>query len=227
MPATSGRTSLTQFAFFDPDSSCWRTWPAISLWGSETYSATFPKRGSMRNGALYERVTSAPATSEPASSSLLPTPTTEPMTGSGHARHLGGEVKSLLPTPAAGNFNDGESVESWTARRDRLVAQHNNGNGMGTPLAMAVKMLPTPRTSDTNGPGAHGEGGSDLRTVVSLLPTPTTQNSHGNAYNSHGSDLLPGVAVKASNGGLTVPPSSDTLSQLAGLHPDQLTIEDA
>lgn len=33
-------------------------------------------------------------------------------------------------------------------------------------------MLPTPRTSDTNGPGAHGTGGLDLRTAVTLLPTP-------------------------------------------------------
>jgi hypothetical protein len=33
--------------------------------------------------------------------------------------------------------------------------------------------LPTPRTSDTNGPGKHGDGGMDLRTTVNrLLPTP-------------------------------------------------------
>lgn len=35
-------------------------------------------------------------------------------------------------------------------------------------------LLPTPRTSDTNGAGAHGDGGLDLRTAVTLLPTPTT-----------------------------------------------------
>ncbi len=51
----------------------------------------------------------------------------------------------LLPTPNAGGFNDGESVESWLARRDRMKERHDNGNGMGTPLNMAVKMLPTPR----------------------------------------------------------------------------------
>jgi DNA (cytosine-5)-methyltransferase 1 len=40
--------------------------------------------------------------------------------------------------------------------------------------------LPTPRTSDTNGAGAHGDGGADLRTAVSLLPTPTSQAAkHG------------------------------------------------
>lgn len=36
--------------------------------------------------------------------------------------------------------------------------------------------LPTPRTSDANGTGAHGEGGLDLRTTVALLPTPTARD---------------------------------------------------
>ena len=35
-----------------------------------------------------------------------------------------------------------------------------------------LTLLPTPQTSDTNGPGEHGTGGPDLRTAVSLLPTP-------------------------------------------------------
>ena len=39
-------------------------------------------------------------------------------------------------------------------------------------------MLPSPRTSDTNGAGHHGDGGMDLRTAVAeipLLPTPAAQ----------------------------------------------------
>ncbi len=32
---------------------------------------------------------------------------------------------------------------------------------------------PTPRTSDTNGAGLHGDGGMDLRTAVTMWPTPT------------------------------------------------------
>lgn len=69
-------------------------------------------------------------------------------------------------------------------------------------------LLPTPRSSDTNGAGAHGEGGVDLRTAVSaLLPTPAVndmgegktidawdewtakmQAAHGNG-NGHGKSL--------------------------------------
>lgn len=107
---------------------------------------------------------------------------------------------TLLPTPAAGLHNDGESVESWSARRDRVKATGINGNGMGMPLPIAVQLLPTPtvtnqhgneyngrgelllpgivqllptpRTTDMNGPGVHGDGGVDLRTAVTMMPTP-------------------------------------------------------
>lgn len=54
------------------------------------------------------------------------------------------ESLDLLPTPAAGNFNDGEDVDGWLARREAIKAKGINGNGMGTPLAIAVKTLPTP-----------------------------------------------------------------------------------
>src|SRR5262245_19947174 len=48
-------------------------------------------------------------------------------------------------------------------------------------LTSRGSMLPTPRTSDVNGPGRHGDGGLDLRTRLTLLPTP--------AVNDMGRDL--------------------------------------
>ena len=51
-----------------------------------------------------------------------------------------GEHLTLLPSPSAGNFNDGERLVSWLARRDRNRAKGINGNGMGTPLSIAVRM---------------------------------------------------------------------------------------
>ena len=56
----------------------------------------------------------------------------------------------LLPTPAAMNPNDGESLESWEARRARVKLTAKNGNGFGKPLAIAALELaptgdPTPR----------------------------------------------------------------------------------
>lgn len=51
----------------------------------------------------------------------------------------GADASRLLPTPAAGNFNDGESLESWEQRRRRNLAKGINGNGQGTPLAIAAQ----------------------------------------------------------------------------------------
>ena len=90
----------------------------------------------------------------------LPTPRAT----DGHGHHgTGGPdlrtvaVELLLPTPAAMNPNDGESVETWEARRARVKVTANNGNGFGTPLAIAVqKLLPTPTTQD----GANTGGAS-------------------------------------------------------------------
>lgn len=79
---------------------------------------------------------------------LLPTPSVADAMG-GHLSRSGarsselllpGVVKTFLPTPTAGNFNDGESPESWTARRERLKATAKNGNGMGTQLGIAVQI---------------------------------------------------------------------------------------
>jgi site-specific DNA-cytosine methylase len=53
----------------------------------------------------------------------------------------GVDTGRLLPTPAAGNFNDGEDLASWEARRERNLAKGVNGNGQGTPLPVAAQQL--------------------------------------------------------------------------------------
>lgn len=57
----------------------------------------------------------------------------------------------LLPTPSAGIWNDGENLDSWEARRQKNLQKGINGNGQGTPLSVAVAMLPTPQSSDWKG----------------------------------------------------------------------------
>ncbi|WP_051485543.1 DNA cytosine methyltransferase [Nocardioides sp. J54] len=56
------------------------------------------------------------------------------------------------------------------ARADQRTVAHGDGRGA------AAALLPTPRSSDTNGAGSHGSGGLDLRTTVRLLPTATTRD---------------------------------------------------
>ena len=101
---------------------------------------------------------------------------------------------TLLPTPSASNPNDGEPVESWLARRERVKLTAQNGNGMGIPLSIAVQLLPTPRSSDGfAGPdyaraSRAGSGGDDLVTTLArLLPTPRASDGTKGGPNQRGS----------------------------------------
>ena len=64
-----------------------------------------------------------------------------------------------------------------------------------------IQLLPTPRTSDTNGPGLHGDGGMDLRTAVTLLPTPTAMDykQSGGAVGSPNVPLTDAVVRQSIN----------------------------
>lgn len=73
----------------------------------------------------------------------------------------------MMPTPTARDYKNVGTRESF----DRRSLSH------AQPLTeVAVHLLPTPTVSDTNGPGAHGDGGKDLRTTVTLLPTPAVND---------------------------------------------------
>ena len=61
---------------------------------------------------------------------------------------LNQQVAMMWPTPAAMNPNDGEDLATWLARRERLKETAKNGNGCGTPLAIAIQMWPTPTARD-------------------------------------------------------------------------------
>lgn len=166
MTDTYGLTSSTPFATYDPDSSSWKTFGDISLWGSTEFSETWPVRGMTRNGCAYRLPLPELHIGGSASSSLLKTPTAqlainggsqhpEKRKAGGHGPTLADEVEHLLPTPAAMNPNDGESLESWEARRVRTKARVGNGNGFGTPLAIAVQMLgdgTPPQSNDGSAP---------------------------------------------------------------------------
>jgi DNA (cytosine-5)-methyltransferase 1 len=62
-----------------------------------------------------------------------------------------------------------------------------------------LTLLPTPRSSDTFGPGVHGDGGLDLRTAVTLLPTPRATDGTKGGPNQRGSSgdlMLPSVVTQ-------------------------------
>ena len=138
---------------------------------------------------------------------LLPTPITSAGTGAGEHGTGGPNLQTavaLLPTPAAANPNDGESVETWDARRQRTQERVGNGNGFGTPLSIAVQLLPTPAANlgSNGGPqhpdkrraGGHSVSIEDAVHGLALLPTPTVMDHKASGGNpdttgTHGTTL--------------------------------------
>ena len=88
--------------------------------------------------------------------------------------------------PSSGMTRDGVAYALRTSGR-RTAATGSSSS----------RLLPTPRTSDTNGAGAHGQGGPDLRTAVTLLPTPRASDGTNGGPNQRGSsgDLMLPSAV--------------------------------
>ncbi len=54
--AVYGESSHGSFAFYDLESSSWKTWQRCLLSGLVTFSGNWPAWGSMRNGVVFRRV---------------------------------------------------------------------------------------------------------------------------------------------------------------------------
>jgi hypothetical protein len=224
MSGTSGRTSQVPFAFYDPESSSWRTYGDTLDGDSLPFSGTLPTSGSMRNGELFEHQTSAHRTSVSGCSSppLLKTPTAQlaanggsqhpdKRRAGGHGPTLADEVEHLLPTPRA---RDGKGRDP---------------NPRGVDLNEAVALLPTPRATDgTNGgPNQRGSSGDLMlpSAVHRLLPTPTAtdakSSSGANPAWGHGVTL---TDAARSTGAPTSPPFVAGNTSPAAPPPGQLSL---
>lgn len=195
-----GRRSIESLAKSNRHSVFSRTCPPISASDSTRSPETLKDWAIRLRLASGRRRKLARATSESACSSWA-TPIASIATGAGlhgsQSPNLQTQV-SLWPTPIVhGNANkpsegtesgtglrtaavlwttpmaqDGESPETWLARREMLKAAGQNGNGCGTPLAIAAMMWPTPTTSrNHNKPGERTHGGAGLPGAATNWPT--------------------------------------------------------
>ena len=153
----------------------------------EKFSGPWPSSGSLRNGICSARPTSAHRTSGNGSS-CWPTPTAEDFKTDGPialGRLASGRPKTcdirlrnrvaIWPTPDAMVAQDGEGEATWRRRQAAMKAKGYNGNGCGTPLAMAASLWPTPVKADSdrgNDAYANREGNPTLKGAVSLWKTP-------------------------------------------------------
>lgn len=90
----SGRSSRESFAFFDRDSSSWKTSQLSVFGGWVSFSETWPCSGMMRNGYVFLLRLSVGSTGG-TGYSLWPTPTTS------DSRRLGFSLKTLRRTFAS------------------------------------------------------------------------------------------------------------------------------
>lgn len=126
----SGSTSPPAFASYDPPRSSWKTSQRSAPGASAKSSPTWP-----RLFPLSCRVSVA--------------------RGGGPSA----PCLRLLPAPVAGALNDGESLASWLDRRDQHKQPGRNCDGSGTPLPIAIALLPTPLASDGAAERARQLGG--------------------------------------------------------------------
>lgn len=124
------------------------------------------------------------------------------------------------------------SVKRWptTASADGTGRLYERPTLVPRIVVTGGSALPTPTTSDANGPGAHGDGGPDLRTKISdLFPTPAVTDMKGGSPN-HRSTLADWVkqgrllpTPTASQPGGT---PEQMLARKANMNPPRQTVTD-
>ncbi len=90
-----------------------------------------------------------------------------------------GREYGLLPTPQVVQRDHPDRVEKLKQSGAKTITSRKAGDLRPNSIMDAVQfynLLPTPRKSDMNQPGFHGQGGQDLRTVISLIPTPNASD---------------------------------------------------
>ena len=199
-PDGSGPTLQEYLAKYDPASSSWKTCQGSFLPDLETFSGTWPRSGSMRDGVVFERPTLAPVKGANGGSAW-PTPTVKseaqtaenPTPGQTGGTTLPGEAMRW-PTPRVTTSgmapSQKEIAEGNPKKRLEVSAQlwttpcaDDTGNRTkqyaqgGTALSMQAGQWPTPHASAGTGAGNAGRaGGVNIQTAVATWPTPTTRD---------------------------------------------------
>ncbi|SER95663.1 hypothetical protein SAMN05216188_11877 [Lentzea xinjiangensis] len=193
----SGPTSSQPFAFYDPDTSSWRT-SLPSLFEDLTESPpTWPRSGMTSAGFAYALPTSAHPTAATVGSDTphLPTPTARDGKGPNQRGDTTCLRGALLPTPKA----------SDTGTPGRRASP-----GFRPPLSQVVneQLLPTPTAADADRSSATYVRGNPTL-VGALLPTPTAADYGTNQSPSLGAAVRPSLSSLARTwtGDSSSPPS--------------------
>ena len=140
--AGSGLSLPGSFASYDPDSLSWKTYQHCLDGGLETYSETWPRAGTMRDGTAYLHKPLAPLTG---------------VTGSSLSR---GEYPTPSgtewATPSAASATGGQRSRSGKLRGELLLGGQ----------AIGATSWPTPTSSDSKSSGSKGYNGNEFMTLT-------------------------------------------------------------
>lgn len=183
--------------------SQWRTFAGSCHSGSTEYSARWPSSGALRSGCAYARPRWEPRI-DASGGSAWPTAAATDHKGAPEPHQRRGQLAPAAehwPTPDAATLNDGESPESWDARRQTMKAKGYNRNGAGKVLAVEAQrcMWPTARATDgTKGsPNQRGSSGDlMLPSAVAQRATPTAGDAKGSGSRTLAtSNAHPGLSL--------------------------------
>lgn len=202
----SGRPSQGSFATFDRASYSWRT--SLALFPAEDstpFSGRWPKWGSMRSGAVFERERWEPATDASEFSSWA-----TPQAHDAQGPKTPEQIQLMRERTGAGVRNLNEEAAHWPTPSTAPDAPNTNSNQKnGIPsLGLAAKHWPTPVANDDNKSlEAHlamkrrMKGGprtqpTSLQVVAKAWPTPNARDHkgrdlptrHGGASLSHATE---------------------------------------
>lgn len=193
-------------AYWDRATCSWKTSQACLLTElSESYSETWPRSGSMRNGTLYQRRTQARITSASGYSSSRGATMPTPDAGSNRSRsgpnaHNGKGLldacREMMPTPnaspagpdyaRAGRAGSGGDDLATGAARMQPTPCASDSDGQSWDLYARLanvgrqKMQPTPRAEDSQAAGAHrGNPDTLLSHARAMMQSPTASDALG------------------------------------------------
>ena len=165
------------------DASGCSLWPTASATDYKTTS-----KPGQRRGQLADAMWPTPDVGMAEGSRTLPYGTTA--TGikpDGTKAQVGlGNAVKMWPTPDAAVSNDGENLDQWQTRRDAMRAKGINGNGCGTPLAIAARLWPTPTTQDSAASGSAGYSTESGRHAGTTLTDATARRVWATPRNNTG-----------------------------------------
>ena len=129
-----GSTWQGSFTKYDRDSAFWKTHQCSLLGGLESFLGTWPKWGSMRNGACWERPTLEHRTEE-RGSGFWPTPYATDYKGSGktgklrdrldYAVERGATKTKTWPTPCAGDYRSPNLNPCKNGQKIKPASEHS------------------------------------------------------------------------------------------------------